>query len=121
MPISINTPQYGQAKLVGLHALIEGLNLRVPAPIVRSEVVAGIRKTHETHASVREQYPASYAPKGIWGNLRFAMRYEPIDLGVLAAFFDVIDRRQLEGWVRGESTGIFARRAWYLFELLTDQ
>jgi hypothetical protein len=121
MPISINTPQYGQAKLVGLHALIEGMNLRVPAPIVRSEVVAGIRKTHETHASVREQYPASYAPKGIWGNLRFAMRYEPIDLGVLAAFFDVIDRRQLEGWVRGESTGIFARRAWYLFELLTDQ
>jgi len=49
------------------------------------------------------------------------MRYEPIDLGVLAAFFNAIDRRQLENWVLGESTGIFARRVWYLFELLTGQ
>ena len=97
------------------------MGLRVPLPAVRSEAVAGARKTHETHTAVLEQYPASYAPKDIWGHLRFAMRYEPIDLGVLAAFFEAIDRSQLETWVRGESTGIFARRAWYLFELLTGR
>jgi len=97
------------------------MDLRIPLPAVRSEAVAGARKTHETHTTVLEQYPASYAPKDIWGNLRFALRYEPIDLGVLAAFFQAIDQNELETWVRSESTGIFARRAWYLFELLTGQ
>lgn len=113
-----NLSMYDQTKAIGLHALVREMDLRVPLPAVRSETVAGGRKSHETHATV---YPASYATKDIWENLRFAMRYEPIDLGVLAAFFDAVDRRQLEIWVRGESTGIFARRAWYLFELLTGQ
>jgi hypothetical protein len=85
-------------------------------------MVAGTRKTHvNPNTTVLEQYPASYAPKDIWGNLRFAMRYEPIDLGVLSAFFQAIDQNKLEAWVRGESTGIFARRAWYLFEMLTGR
>jgi hypothetical protein len=95
------------------------MDLRVPLPAMRSEAVAGLRVIRETRHKV--QYPASYAPNGIWGHLRFAMRYEPIDLGVLAAFFKMIDRGQMEIWVRGESTGIFARRAWYLYELLTGQ
>jgi len=98
------------------------MDLRVPLPAVRSEAVAGTRKTHiNPNTTVLEQYPASYAPKDIWGNLRFAMRYEPIDLGVLSAFFQMIDHRKLETWVRSESTGIFARRAWYLFEMLTGR
>jgi hypothetical protein len=113
-----------QTKAIGLHRLVEEMGLRIPLPVWRSEAVAGVtgaRPPYETRTNVLKQYPASYAPKGIWGHLRFAMRYEPIDLGVLAAFFRAIDQRQLETWVRGESTGIFARRAWYLFELLTGQ
>jgi hypothetical protein len=105
-------------KVIGLHRLVEEMSLRVPLPTERSEVASGAAKTYEQHTTV---YPASSAPKNIWGHLRFAMRYEPIDLGVLAAFFQAIDQRQLETWIRGESTGIFARRAWYLFELLTGQ
>ena len=121
MSPNANSPISSSAKEIGLHYLVQEMNLHVASPAVRSEIVAGARKTHETHTSVLEQYPASYAPKGIWGNLRFALRYEPIDLGVLAAFFKTIDRSELETWVRGESTGIFARRAWYLFEMLTGQ
>jgi len=108
-------------KAIGLHRLVEEVGLRVPLPAVRSEAVSGARRTYEKPTEVIEQYPASYAPSDIWGHLRFAMRYESIDLGVLAAFFEAIDRGQLETWVRGESTGIFARRAWYLFEILTGQ
>ena len=58
---------------------------------------------------------------GVTGNLRFAMRYEPIDLSALAAVFDVLDIGEFQNWVRSEPTGIFARRAWYLFELLTGK
>ena len=95
--------------------------MRVVLPFVRSEAAAGARKTLEKPTGTLELYPASYAPKDIWGHLRFAMRYEPVDLGVLAAFFGRVDRGQFETWVRGESTGVFARRAWYLFELLTGK
>ncbi len=121
MSANTNSSISNSAKAVGLHYLVEEMNLHVRPPAVRSEVTGGARKTRETHTSTLEQYPASYAPRGIMGNLRFAMRYEPIDLGVLAAFFQTIDRSELEKWVRGESTGIFARRAWYLFEMLTGQ
>ena len=117
---SIPSP-HNQSIAIGLHRLVEENDLRVPLPALRSEAVSGARKTYEKATEVIEQYPASYAPKDIWGHLRFAMRYEPVDLGVLAAFFQAIDQRQFETWVRGESTGIFARRAWYLFELLTGK
>jgi len=109
------------ASAIGLRGLVEEMDLQVPAPFLRSEVVAGTRKTHESPEGILEQYPMSYAPKDLWGHLRFAMRYEPVDLGVLAAFFQIVERSELETWVRSESTGIFARRAWYLFELLTGE
>ncbi len=104
---------------IGLHRLVEELDLKVPPPTFRSEVAAGARKTTITAKRILEQYPKSYLPRDIMGNLRFAMRYEPIDLGVLGAAFAVLDVRELENWIRSEPTGIFARRAWYLYELLT--
>jgi hypothetical protein len=109
---------------VGLHGLAEELGLKTPLPTVRSEIVAGSRKTTVTEARILEQYPRSYLsylPTGLAGNLRFAMRYEPIDLGVLSAAFDALGVREFENWIRSEPTGIFARRAWYLYELLTGK
>jgi hypothetical protein len=106
---------------VGLHGLVEQLGLKIPLPAVRSEVVAGARKTRVVDNRILEQYPKSYLPSGVTGNLRFAMRYEPIDLGVLNAAFSAIDISAMESWIRSEPTGIFARRAWYLYELLTGK
>src|SRR6266481_4284648 len=106
---------------VGLHGLLEQLELKVPLPVVRSEVIPGARKTTLSDNKILEQYPKSYLPTGLMGNLRFAMRYEPIDLGVLNAAFSALDIRELEEWIRSEPNGIFARRAWYLYELLTQK
>jgi len=106
-------------KAVGLHGLIDALGLKTPAPVVRSEVNAGTRRTVATAERVLEQYPMRYATDGAAADLRFAMRYEPIDLGALAAIFEKVDKSELAAWIRSEPTGIFARRAWYLYELLT--
>ncbi len=106
---------------VGFHSLAEQLGLKVPLPVVRSEVVQGARKTTVSDDQILEQYPKSYLPTGLIGNLRFAMRYEPIDLGVLNSAYSALDIRELEEWIRSEPTGIFARRAWYLYELLTQK
>ena len=90
-------------------------------PAVRSEAVAGARRTRFVEGIVFESYPRGYAPTDLIGHLRFAMRYEPLHLGVYNAVFKALDHRTLENWVRRERTGVFARRAWYLYELLTEK
>jgi hypothetical protein len=106
---------------IGFVRLIEQLALPVPLPTVRSQSIAGARRTTITETMVVEQYPRSYAPDNLIGHLKFAMRYEPIDLGVAAAAFEALDRRLITKWIRAEHSGVFARRAWYLYELLTGK
>jgi Fic family protein len=108
-------------KAIGLHWLIEELGLAVVPPAVRSEAVRGARKTRITDGTVLEQYPLTYSPKDLFGHLRFAMRYEPVDLNMLAALFEKVDRKTVEGWIRSEPVGKYARRAWYLYEFLTGE
>ena len=40
-------------------------------------------------------------------------------IGAKLKSVSALDRTLLETWVRTEHTGVFARRAWYLYELLT--
>ena len=115
----VNNPKGNDENLSGLHALIRDLDLKVPMPTVRS-VITGTRKTRITDTEVLEQYPKSYQPPTTSvGQLRFALRYEPIELGVYKAVFDRIPKSEIEQWIQNEPNGIFARRAWYLYELLT--
>ncbi len=106
---------------IGLVAVIEELELQVPIPAVRSSVGSGTRRTRVEQEAVYEQYPRSYATDGLFEDLKFAMRYEPIDLGVMKAAFAKIESNEMEGWIRSETTGIYARKLWYLYELLTGQ
>jgi Fic/DOC family protein len=107
--------------LTGFTALVNQLELRVPAPAVRSDIVQGARRTRIEDDRVYEQYPPSYGREDrSLEHLRFGLRYEPIDLGVLAAFFRTVPKKEIQDWVRSEPTGKFARRAWYLYELLMD-
>jgi Fic family protein len=106
---------------IGLHAIVDELDLKVPRPIVRSVTTGGTRKTRISDTEVLEQYPRPYLPSGgILGQLRFALRYEPIELGVYKAVFTHIKKADLQHWIQSEPNGIFARRAWYLYELLTE-
>src|SRR5215510_7763039 len=103
---------------IGLIGLIQELDLPVRRPTVRSWIRSGARKTIITGEAIKEYYPPRYAPSGIIGNLRFALRYEPIDLSVYDALFKVLDADLLEEWIRKEPTGLYVRRAWFLYETL---
>src|ERR1035437_2350316 len=120
MSFSDSRPK-SDANAIGLHWLIEELGLAVVPPAVRSEAVRGARKTRIADETVLAQYPLAYGPTDLFGHLRFAMRYEPIDLNVLAALFEKVDRKALEAWIKNEPVGKYARRAWYLYEFLTAQ
>lgn len=117
----INTPEKSLPYPIGLMAVIKELNLQVPLPTVRSKVSATARKTKIEDGIIYEQYPKTYGVEGLYENLKFAMRYEPIDLGVMRAAFEKIDSQTIEIWIKSERTGIFARKIWYLFELLTER
>src|SRR5260370_18270886 len=107
---------------IGLTATINELGFKIPYPVVRSEILAGNRKTTITSTQVLEQYPRVYEPpKGVIGQLRFALRYEPLDVRVYKAAFMRIERADLEVWIVSEPNGIFARPACYLYELLTGK
>lgn len=107
---------------VGQAWLRAELGLEVPAPGHESCVVAGGRRTEVQGSKVIEYYPRRYAPEdGIRAHIRFALRHEPIDLGLMAAAMKTIDAASIEGWVRDEPTGAFARRAWFFYETLTGR
>jgi hypothetical protein len=102
--------------------LRRALALATPAPAVESYVIAGARRTEVRDARTIEFYPQQYATEDrVTSNLRFALRHEPTDLGVLVAALKAADPRELEAWVRAEPTGAFSRRAWFLYETFSGR
>ena len=71
---------------VGQAWLFRNLGLPVPHPAVESYVVAGARRTEPDGSRTVELYPMRYAPNdSVIAHLRFALRHEAFDLGVLVA------------------------------------
>ena len=107
---------------IGQAWLRSELGLAVPPPFVESYIAAGVRRTEMRDSRTVEIYPRPYAPDGsIVAHLRFALRREPVDLGVLAAAFKMIQAADIENWVRAEPTGAFSRRAWFFYEMFTGR
>lgn len=107
------------ADLLGQAWLHSELGLRVPRAATESRLVSGARRTETEGERVFESYPRRYATDGsVISHLRFSLRHEPLDLGVLTAVFREIGPETIERWVRAEPTGSFSRRTWFLYETL---
>lgn len=107
---------------IGQAWLRREMGLAIPAPAVESFVVAGARRTEVHGSRIIELYPRPYATDAtVASHLRFALRHEPVDLGVLVAALKAIEPAELETWVRREPTGIFSRRAWFFYETFTGR
>lgn len=99
------------------------LRLPAPRPFVESHRVAsGTRRREVDGPCTLEMYPRRYSVgRSVVSHIRFALRHEALDLGVLAGAFEAMDAGELEDWVRREPTGAFSRRAWFLYETLTGR
>lgn len=107
-------------RYTGLMGLVARFDLPVPKPSVISIVGSGQRRqVIEAHRTI-ERYLASYdygdTPEM---DLKFALRYEPMDLAILRLAFESMAAADLEAWIRSEPNGTFARRAWFFHEWLT--
>jgi Fic family protein len=107
---SVTTP-------VGQIALHQQLDLKIPEPWTCSYVGSGTRRTITDRESSREYYPPQYATDGsLIENLRFAFKYEPLDLRIVVASLRALGSTGVVGWVKSEPTGSYSRRAWFFYE-----
>lgn len=109
-------------RYTGLMGLVTRFGLAVPKPsvisIVRSRQRRQFAETHRTIERYLTAYDYGDTPEM---DLKFALRYEPVDLSIITLAFERMGTAGLEEWVRKEPGGAFARRAWFLFEWLTGQ
>ena len=54
-------------------------------------------------------------------HLEFAFKYDGVNLGLLAALFDVAEADEVAAWISSKPTGKYARRVWFLYEFLTGR
>jgi hypothetical protein len=104
----------------GYAALLERFELAVPLP---PRLAGTAVRHHPAPHPVWQLLTPRHRPEAtLEGQLIFALKWEGVDLGVLAALFR---RRELEAEVTrlvlGTPTGAFARRIWFLYEWLTER
>ncbi len=107
---------------IGQAWLRRELGLEVPQAAVESYVAASARRV-ETHGRrTLKFYPRVYDPgRSAVAHLRFALRHEPVDPGILIATLKAMKTKELEDWVREHPTSIFSRRAWFWYETFTGR
>lgn len=71
---------------------------------------------------VKSIYPQSYWPGDRLGDhLEFALKYDGVNLGILAALFNQTPADEIAAWVSSKPTGKYARKVWFLYEFLTGR
>jgi len=105
--------------LAGYAALINAYDLKVPLP----EMLSFISIKHVRYQTEEWQiYTLRHKPEDtLQGHLKFALKYEGVDLGILNALFKKISPKEIEAWVKEEPVGQYSRRIWFFFEWLRDQ
>lgn len=106
-------------KPVGYAALIDRYTLKLPLP----QRLSAIAERHQPVSTNEWQLlsPRHEPADTLFGHLEFAIKWEGIDLSVLAALFKIIDDQEIAKIIRSEPTGAYTRRIWYLHEWLTGR
>jgi hypothetical protein len=104
---------------VGYAALVEHFELAVPLP----PLLTAIAERHHpaSNFSWNLLTPRHRPPNTLEAQIVFALKWEVLDLGILAALFKVIGPQEITAIVRATPTGSFARRIWFLYEWLTGR
>lgn len=110
------TEQIGYARLIDRYGLPA-----TPLPVIAriDSAVKGRSTAIEADTEILRFEP-KYRPEATFaGDLQFALRYEGINLEVLALLFARAGRAEIEAWLAAQPGSAFARRAGFLYEWLT--
>jgi len=107
---------------IGYARLIQTYHLPARQPACSALVDSAVngRQTTNTGDFELMRFESKYRPSPtLVGDLQFALRYEGINLEVLALLFAGAGRAELDAWLAAKPESHFARRAGYLYEWLT--
>jgi hypothetical protein len=109
------------ARLAGWAALVHSLKIQVPvrhSSFVSEQHIRGSRREEGAGTIFDKRY---WPGESFADHLTFALRHEEIDLLILKRAFEAVPPAEVEAFVRAAPTGAVARRAWYLYEILTGR
>ncbi len=107
------------ANLAGYAALIERFDLQATLPPRLSAISV---RHHPRSTEEWQLLTPRHAPEDtLTGHLQFALKWEGLQLGVLAALFRAVPGDDIAAIVRKTPTGAYARRSWFLYEWMTGQ
>ncbi|MFH1150737.1 MAG: Fic family protein [Actinomycetota bacterium] len=73
----------------------------------------------ESRGAVEEVFPSSYWPgEELGDHLEFALKYDGVNLAILARLFEVVKAAELQAHIESKPTGKSTRRLWFLYEFL---
>ena len=108
------TPE--EAVLVGYGAIIETLKLAVPMP---SQLALISSKKRHYKNEQWQVFTSRHQPEdNLYKHLVFALKYEGINLLVFKKLFEKLSQKEILGMLEIESTGIYSRKIWFLYEWL---
>ncbi len=116
-------PDTSDLKPTGYAALIKRYDLQVIPNWHESFVAAtGAHRIDSTAECIRETFISRYWPgESLGDHLEFALKYDGTNLAILARIFETFDVNEFTGYIRSRPTGKYARRLWFLYELLTGK
>ncbi len=84
--------------------------------------------TKGTHSSKRQGsfvdvvFTSQYWPgETVGDHLEFALKYDGVNLALLAKIFEKVSPEALAEYIRSKPTGKYARRIWFFYEFLTEK
>ena len=111
-------------ELVGYAKLIDQFQLpvRQPHSVATIDTTVKGRRTGLQGDAELMQFSPPYRPKAtLMGNLQFALRYEGLNLEVLALLFARTGPSEIEATLGEKSASTFARRLGFLYEWITSE
>ena len=108
-------------RLVGYTELVARYGIDALPNWHRSLVASsGTRRVESAGGVAEETYPAKYWPGDTLGDqLEFALKYDGMNLGILACLFRLVSTEEILTYVTSRPTGKYARRLWFLYEWVT--
>jgi hypothetical protein len=107
---------------IGYRWLIEQYGLTVTQALRHETVIGATRAIVSDGTTERRTVQALLRPeRTMAGHLGFALKHEGVHLETLSRLFAAAPAAEVEGWIRREPTGRYARRAGFFFERMTGR
>ncbi|MCF6253653.1 MAG: hypothetical protein L3J38_02775 [Thiomicrorhabdus sp.] len=83
---------------------------------------SGTHRSNLQNGITHDIYPIRYWPgEGIGDHLEFALKYDGVNIALLASLFKSIPEIELTDYIQSKPTGKYARRIWFFYEFLTGK